>query len=501
VNLADALAASARRTPDRVAISFRGRDITYAELDREADRVAASLIHLGVDAGDRVALWLPNHPAFASAMYGAWRVGSIVVPVHAMLTEPEARYILEDSGASVLFCAEPQYSSATPSLREALGALEQIVVVGAEARPADLSFSGLLEVGTGSFPPVELTEDHLALIAYTSGTSGVPKGAMLRHDNLRANVEQMLATPVATRADDVVLCVLPLFHIFGLNVVLHLSIAVGARIVLFERFDSSIARDAIREQAVTLLAAAPPAYVAWLHDAEGSAGDFGSVRLAISGAAPLPSETFTAFRERFGVTIWEGYGLTETSPALTSTSVGGRPKPGSIGRPLPGVELRLVTDDGDDAEEGDPGQVVVRGANVFGGYWQHPDETAEALRDGWFRTGDIAIADEDGDLYIVDRIRDLILVSGFNVYPKEIEDAVQAHPKVEECAVIGVPDAHTGEQVKALVVLKDGAEASEEELVAFCQTRLASFKVPKIIEFVAQIPRNAAGKVLRRQLR
>jgi long-chain acyl-CoA synthetase len=238
--------------------------------------------------------------------------------------------------------------------------------------------------------------------------------------------------------------------------------------------------------------------VAWLSLADAATEAFRGVRVAVSGAAPLPREVLVGFAERFGVTIWEGYGLTETAPALTSTSVGGEPKPGSIGRPLPGVELRLVNEEGDDVELGDPGEVVVRGPNVFRGYWQHPDDTSRAFSKGWFRTGDVAVADDDGDLYLVDRKRDLILVSGFNVYPKEVEDVLRNHPKITDCAVIGAPDPYHGEQVRAIVVA-DGL--GEQDVIAHCAAALAPYKVPAAVEFTDQIPRNAAGKVLRRVLR
>lgn len=501
MNLSDALSASAARAPERTAVVFRDRLITYRELDDEANRIAAALLHLGVEAGDRIALWLPNHPAFVSAMYGSWRVGAIVVPVHAMLTEPEARHILEDSGARVMFCAEPHYGSTVPALRAALPSLDQVVVVGAETQPGDLTYAAMLESGTGDFPAVEVADDHLALIQYTSGTAGLPKGAMLTHLNLSANLEQMRATPLTTRSDDVTLCLLPLFHIFGLNVVLNLSILEGAEVVLLERFDAADALTAVREHQVTVIAGAPPAYVAWLHLTTAAAADFSSVRVAVSGAAPLPAEVLEGFKERFGVTIWEGYGLTETSPAVTSSSVGGTVKAGSIGRPIPGVEVRLADEDGEDVEDGDPGEVLVRGPNVFRGYWQQPEATAEAFRDGWFRTGDVAVTDDEGDLFIVDRKRDLILVSGFNVYPLEVEIALADHPMVDDCAVVGVPDPYTGERVKALVVVRPGADATEEELIAHCRARLAPYKVPSVVEFRKEIPRNAAGKVLRRTLR
>jgi long-chain acyl-CoA synthetase len=446
--------------------------------------VAAHLIGLGVAPRDRVAIWLPNHPDFVAALYGAWRVGATVVPVHSALTEPEARHILNDSGARILITNEQK------TVGEKVPTLEHLVIV------ADVNVAA-------SPPPItDVADDDLALIAYTAGTSGLPKGAMLTHANLKTNLDQMQQTPIAVHSDDVALCILPLFHIFGLNVVLNLAVSVGARLVLFERFDAASTLDAIRREGVTVVAGAPPVFVSWLGLTDAPADAFGGVRLVISGAAPLPNDLFEGFRDRFGVTIWQGYGLTETSPAVTWAAVGGVAKPGSIGRPLPGVELRLVDEDGDDVEEGDPGEVIVRGPNVFKGYWGHPDETEQAFRDGWFRTGDIGVVDDDGDLFLVDRRNDLIIVSGFNVYPREIEDVLRRHPHVGDCAVVGTHDARSGEAVRAIVVSDPpGESVTEEEIFEFCRRSLAPYKVPASIEFVSEIPRNAAGKVLRRALR
>jgi long-chain acyl-CoA synthetase len=496
-NLADALAATAARSPDAVAVVFEGRSMSYAELEAITARTAAVLAGLDVRPGDRVAIWLPNHPAFATAMYGAWRCGAVVVPVHSALTEPEARHILVDSGAKVVFCGSAQFR-AGQELVHSLPALEHSILLD---DPEGVAGDVHVEIPDVA-PAVEVAHDDLALVAYTAGTSGLPKGAMLTYGNLRANLDQMRGTSIAIEANDVVLCILPLFHIFGLNVVLNLSVDVGAKIVLMERFDPVACIDAIRAEGVTVVAGAPPAYVAWLA-LDGQPSDaFAGVRVAVSGAAPLAKETLVGFRERFGLTIWEGYGLTETAPALTSTAVGGVPKPGSIGRPLPGVEIRLVDEDGSDVEPGDPGEVIVRGPNVFRGYWNRPEDSERAFLDGWFCTGDVAVADDDGDLFIVDRRRDLILVSGFNVYPREVEDVLRRHPNVGDCAVVGDPDPRSGESVRAIVVADPPGESiSPDELVEFCRRSLAPYKVPATVEVVPEIPRNVAGKVLRRELR
>lgn len=486
-NLARLLWQTAERSPGTPAVVYEGVSTTYAELAAQAAEAAAALRAAGVGPGDRVAVWLPNHPAFASTMYGALAVGAVVVPVHAALTIPEARHILSDSGATAAFAGTAQLQTGGDELLEDLG-------VALVAQP----------VGGG--PPAtevaEVGDDHLALIAYTSGTSGVPKGAMLTHANLEANLDQMAATPLAVQPDDVVLCVLPLFHIFGLNVVLNLSVRAGARIVLMERFDPAGSVAAVGEQGVTVVAGAPGVYVSWLGLGDVAPEAFSGVRVAVSGAAPLPREVLAGFAERFGVTIWEGYGLTETSPALTFTGIGGVAKPGSIGRPLRDVQIRLVDETGAEVEPGDPGEIVVRGPNVTSGYWRQPQYTEQAFVDGWFKTGDVGVADDDGDLFIVDRRKDLILVSGFNVYPREVEDVIRRHPNVGECAVVGDPDDQTGERVRAVVVPDPpGETVTPEEILAFCERYLAHYKLPSEIEVVAEIPRNAAGKILRRELR
>jgi long-chain acyl-CoA synthetase len=302
-------------------------------------------------------------------------------------------------------------------------------------------------------------------------------------------------------ADDVVLTVLPLYHIYGLNVVLGTALHAGAAVVLAERFDPGETLDLIDRYRVTVVPGAPPMYSAWLQLPEAGESAFRSVRVALSGAAPLPPEVSVAFRERFGVTIWDSYGLTEAGPGVT-TNAGDDPRPGSIGRPLPGVEIRLVDEAGSDVEDEDPGEIVVRGPNLFAGYWGQERESKEAfLEGGWLRTGDVAVRDDEGYLYLVDRKKDLIIVSGFNVYPAEVEEVLVRHPAVAEAAVVGMPDERTGEAVRALVVLREGASATDEEIIDFARTHLARFKIPKVMEIVPALPKHATGKVLRRAVR
>ena len=490
MNLAHALERTADETPGAVAVVFEGESTTYAAVRHQAVRAAVSLADLGVEPGDRVAIWMPNHPSFISALYGIWRAGAVAVPVHSGLTQPEAAHIFEDAGCSVVFIGHDQLDDAAPWLEDlGMNVLLTRRDAPKSAPPPDQNYPA---------PPiVEVDDDDLALIQYTAGTSGVPKGAMLTHANLRANLDQMRDIPITVRRNDVALCVLPLFHIYGLNVVLNLGISVGAKLILFERFDAVGAVAAIRDQKVTVVAAAPPAYVLWLGLETATKSDFQSLRAAVSGAAPLPKEILSSFRERFGIDIWEGYGLTETSPALTTTAIGGVPKPGCVGRPLPGVEIRLIDEEGEDVDEGDPGEIIVRGPNVFRGYWNRPDETKAAFLDGWFRTGDVGVFDDDGDLFIVDRRRDMVIVSGFNVYPREVEDVIRKHPLVVDVAVVGERDEATGERVRAFVV----GDVAGDDLLDFARKSLAPYKMPREIELVSVIPRNAAGKVLRRELR
>jgi long-chain acyl-CoA synthetase len=492
MDLSQLLRATAARVPAKTAlmVAGSGQTISFEELDREADRVARGLARAGVDKGDRVAIGMPNVPHFVFAYFGILRAGAVVVPLNIMFTEEEVARVLSDSGAAVVLSADPFAN-----------------VVAAAASSLDIKLfttAGWDELETlgGPAPDPDSTEDDLAVLAYTSGTTGDPKGAMLTHGNLLANLDQQMAIPDAhVTEDDVLFLALPLFHIYGLNVTLGLLVMNGAKGVLLDRFEPVPALDVIRQQKVTVLFGAPPMYTAWCATPGADQYDLSSVRLAISGAAPLPTDVLREFRDIFNVEIYEGYGLTETAPTLTSNRMTDRAKPGSVGKPLPGIELRLVDESGNDVELGDPGEIVVRGPNVFKGYWGKEEATRQVFRDGWFRTGDIAVQDEEGYLYLVDRKRDLIIVSGFNVFPSEVETALLLNPKVAEAAVIGQPHPYTGETVKAFVVLESGETATEAELLADVELHLARFKCPTSIELLDSLPHLLTGKVLRRALR
>jgi long-chain acyl-CoA synthetase len=500
-SLAELLPTAAAEHGDAVALVAAERRIGFRELEERSRRAAAALQELGTQSGDRVALVVGNTPAFVEALHGVLRAGAVAAPLNLMSTPEELGAVLQDAEARVAV-VETSYLPAVLAVRDRLASLEQVVVTGGGRAPRrTLSFERLLG-RAGEPSEISPGPDDLAILAYTAGTTAHPKGAMLTHGNLVANLDQIAEVPALREAEsDVVLGALPLFHIFGLNAVLGVALREGASSVLVERFDPAATLDLVSREGVTILPGAPPMFAAWLRAAEGRDADLSSVRLAVSGAAPLPGELLEAFRERFGLTIWEGYGLTETAPAVTTNALGDEARADSIGRVLPGVEVRLVDEHGGEVEEGDPGEIVVRGPNVFRGYWRRPKETEDAFRDGWFRTGDVAYRDEDGYLHIVDRRKDLVIVSGFNVFPKEVEEAVTRHPKVAECAVIGVPDERTGEAVKAIVVPRHGEVVTEEEIMEHCRELLARFKWPRHVEIVEDLPRHESGKLRRRLLR
>jgi long-chain acyl-CoA synthetase len=499
-SLADLVTGSAARRPDTVALIADDRSLTYGQLEDRVRRVAGALSGIGVTKGDRVAILFGTVPEFVEVLHGAWRLGAVAAPVNVMLTPDELGYVLADAEASVVV-TDREFLPSVLAVRDRLADLHHVVVARGRSPRRTESYEKLLARAPDP-PPVTVHPDDLALLGYTAGTTANPKGAMLTQGNLLANLDQMSQVPALHEAEsDVVLLALPLFHIYALNVVLGITLREGATAVLVERFDPVRTLETVKRHRVTVLFGAPRMFAAWLRAAGTKDVDLSSVRLAVSGAAALPAEVLEAFRVRFGITIWEGYGLTETAPALTTTALGSEGRPDSIGLALPGVEIRLVDDDGRDVDEGDPGEIVVRGSNVFAGYWRKPEETEAAFRDGWFRTGDVAFRDDDGYLHIVDRTKDLVIVSGFNVYPREVEEAIASHPAVAECTVIGVPDERTGEAVKAFVVPAAGQSLTEEDVLAHATERLARFKWPKEIAIVKELPKHVTGKVLRRRLR
>jgi long-chain acyl-CoA synthetase len=498
VNVADAVRRAAQRDPGRAALLHGSNAMTWTELDAAADRAAAALLGLGLTAGDRVAIQLGNTFDFPTFYFGALRAGLVAVPANTAYTAPELAYMLTDSGARALVTSSVAAIEAADRLRGDAPALEHVVVAAPSGPDGTVPLSDALGAAAAEPPGQAAGGDALAALIYTSGTSGRPRGAMLSHRALLANLDQCgrIEPPVVV-PDDVVLLALPLFHVYGLNSGLGMVAWAGATGLLVERFDPAEALAVMARQQVTNVLGAPAMYQAWA--AQPAAREaFAAVRLALSGAAPLPADTLAHFA-RLGVRIFEGYGLTETAPVVTSTLVGGVIKPGSVGRPIPGVEVMLLDEDGDPADEDEPGEIAVRGPNVFSGYWPDGQDGPDAA--GWFRTGDVAYADDDGDLHLVDRRKELILVSGFNVYPAEIEAVLGQHPAIAEVAVVGMPDRRSGEAVKAYVVLRPGEALSAAELLDWASAALARFKLPASIEFVDALPHTATGKVIKAQLR
>jgi long-chain acyl-CoA synthetase len=472
VNLAARLLQVAGVRPEGVALRADGVSVTFDGLAVDVERVAAGLAAAGVVADDRVAFALGNHPDFVVAYLGVLAAGAVAVPLNPASPEPEL--------AGQLDVVTPKVQIGSLTGGQTLDALR------AATRLA----------------PVERDDSDLAALLFTAGTAGAPKAAMLTHGNLGSNVAQVQDHPgLRIRPDDVALCVLPLFHVFGLNVVLGTGLASGAATVLVADFHAGETAAVVAREHITVVAGVPSMFAAWLALPPDADGSFEGVRLAVSGAAPLPDDVARGFRERYGVAVREGYGLTEASPIVTTTAIDGLLRPGSIGPPLPGVDVRLVDADGDDVLAGDPGEIWVRGPNVFPGYWHDEAATATVLTpDGWLRTGDIAVADDDGYLSLVDRAKDLVIVSGFNVYPAEVESVLAEHPEIAEVAVVGVDDARTGEALVAFVVPVEGRVPSEATLREFVAARLARYKVPASFELVPSLPRNSLGKLVRRAL-
>ena len=491
-NVADLLTHSVAVRPDRVAIKRDDRELTYAELDDAAARVAGLLRAKGVRPGDRVGIMLPNVEYFPLAYFGALRAGAAVVPMNVLLKEREVAFYLSDSGTKVLL-AWHQFANAAHG--------------GADRTDADcvLVEPGEFEALIGRCEPLaevaERAPDDTAVILYTSGTTGTPKGAELTHDNLLRNVE---VTVGVFGLDDgaVTLGALPLFHAFGQTCALNATMAVGGTLTLIPRFDGGHALETIERDRVTVFEGVPTMYAAMLNHPRAGETDTSTLETCVSGGAAMPVELMRAFEERFDCKILEGYGLSETSPVASFNRHDRERKPGSIGLPIDGVEMRVTGNDGGALPQGEAGEVEIRGHNVMKGYWQRADATAEAMTaDGWFKTGDIGRVDEDGYFFIVDRKKQLVIRGGYNVYPREIEEVIYEHPDVREAAVIGIPHDELGEEVAAAIALKDGAAATPADLRAFVKERVAAYKYPRHVWLVDELPKGPTGKILKREIK
>ncbi|WP_412517308.1 long-chain fatty acid--CoA ligase [Actinomadura madurae] len=502
-NLASILDVTAGAEPDRPLVHVDGATLTFGQVDDRARRVAAGLTAIGLRPGDRVMVQLPNVPEFVYVYFAILKTGLTMVPANPMLAPREIAYQVADSGAAALIVHASSLASARAGTREARGV--RLIVVGDGDGDGDgsgeLDFSTLLESGRAGVSHATGPDDT-AVVLYTSGTTGRPKGAELTHFQLYMNCT-VTGELLRLGAGDVMTGVLPLFHVFGLSSVLNVAVRYGVPLVLVRRFSPDAVIDAIERHRITVFSGVPTMYVALLH-ADLRGRKVGSLRLGMSGGASMPAEVIRGIERKYpGLVLLEGYGLSETASVASFNIDAERRKVGSIGRPVWGIEMRVVDAGGDECPPGGEhvGEIVIRGHNVMKGYLGKPDETAAAVRGGWFHTGDLGHRDEDGYFYVVDRLKDLIIRGGYNVYPREVEEVLYAHPDVVEAAVVGRPHGRLGEEIEAHVVLRAGGRAGAGELDAHCRARLAAYKCPRAFHLVDRLPKGATGKVLKRELR
>jgi long-chain acyl-CoA synthetase len=490
MNLATNLTTSTERDSDHVAVKLDDAELTYAQLDEASARVAGLLRAHGVEPGDRVGVMLPNVPYFPVAYYGILRAGGVVVPMNVLLKKREVAFYLRDPEAKLLFAWHGFAEDAQAGADEA--GVECLLVEPGE-----------FETLVGEAEPVtevhDADDEDTAVILYTSGTTGTPKGAELTHANLSRNAEVSRGL-FGAGADTVVLGCLPLFHSFGQTCAMNTTILAGGTLTLIPRFDPGKALEIMARDEVNVFMGVPTMYGALLHHPDRDDADLSRLKLCASGGSALPVELMHAFEKAFGAKILEGYGLSETSPVASFNHPDRERKPGSIGTPVDGVEMKVVDDDGNEVDQGEVGEIAVRGHNVMKGYWRKPDATEETVKDGWLHTGDMAQIDEDGYFFIVDRKKDLIIRGGYNVYPREIEEVLYEHPAVREAAVLGVPHDEYGEEVAAAVALKDGEEVSAEALRDFVKEQVAAYKYPRRVWFVDDLPKGPTGKILKREI-
>ncbi len=491
MNLASIVEESSDRAPKAVAVRLGEAALTYAELDERSARLATLLEQRGLAQGDRIGVMLPNVLEFPIAYYGVLRAGGVVVPMNVLLKRREIAFYLEDSGAKLLlawhgFCEEARDGAADAGA--------ELIEVEPEA------FAELLSANDPRPGLAETEEEDTAVILYTSGTTGKPKGAELTHFNLSRNADIASRTTCMIEAGDVVLGALPLFHSFGQTVSMNASLRVGATLTLVPKFDPGEVLETMQRDRVTHFYGVPTMYGALLHHPGHEQFDTSTLRICITGGASMPVEVLRGFEGEFGCELLEGYGLSETSPVACSNHPGRERKPGAIGTPLEEVEMKVVDEDDNEVAQGEVGEIVIRGHNVMKGYWKRPDATAEAMRGGWFHSGDMARIDEDGYFFIVDRKKDMIIRGGYNVYPREVEEVLYEHPKVREAAVLGVPDEQWGEEIGAAVVLHEGEQLAPDEVSEFVKARIAAYKYPRLVWFLDDLPKGPTGKILKREI-
>ncbi len=525
ITLSASLARTAQKYPDVTAMIMMGKQLSWAQVDELANRLANALADLGIKAGDKVALSMPNIPQMLISAYAVWRLGATVVMVNPLYTEREMAYQLGDSGCTACVCMDllvPRINKlkadtgvqtvVAAHIRDYLPGLKKLMFplvkkgLHRKLQPSDDAhdFLDLVAKYPAEPPAVEIKPDDTAALLYTGGTTGISKGVVLSHRHCMTVVQQMEAWFQGAReGNERLIAIFPFFHVAGFTAMMNQSVYKGYTLILVPRPDPKTVLDMTKKYKPTYFGCVPTIYVGLLNLPGFKDTDFSYIRGCLSGAAPLAAETIREFEAAVGAQIVEVYGMTESATLCHGNPWGGVGKPGSVGVAIPDTDCKIVDveDDSREMPQGEPGEILIKGPQVFQEYYQKPEETAQALRGGWFHTGDIGYLDEEGYLFIVDRKSDMIIAGGYNIYPRDIDEVLYEHPKVAEACALGVPDPYRGETVKAFIVAREGETIAAEELDAFCRERLAAYKVPKQWEFMAELPKSAIGKVLRRELK
>lgn len=507
MNLSEQLSITAGNYPDKTAFVFQDKETSYSELEGAVRKFASQLEKMGYQKGDHIALVVGNSPYYVIGMYGALRMGAVVIPINPLYTAREMNYMLKNGDVKAVITMDVLLEKFTEIADDLPGIQHYISCETGKAFEMNdptitskmKSFSEIIAFGDPNFEAPEVAGDDLAIILYTSGTTGQPKGAMLSHQNLYSNATDV-ADYLKINGDDGVIAALPMFHVFCLTVSLNAPLMNGGTILIMPKFSPQEVFRIAKTYKATIFAGVPTMYNYLLQSAQGNADDFTGIRLCISGGASMPVSLLKAFEEAFHVIVSEGYGLSEAAPVTSFNPLDRPRKPGSIGQSIMNVKNKVVDELGEEVAAGEVGELIVQGPNVMQGYYKMPEETAATLKEGWLHTGDMARMDDEGYFYIVDRKKDMILVGGYNVYPREVEEVLYAHPNVVEVAVVGVPDPNTGEAVVCYVVSNDSS-LTDTVVRDFCEAHLAQYKIPSKIEFLNELPKNTTGKILRKNLR
>jgi long-chain acyl-CoA synthetase len=492
----DYLLDAAAQSPTASALEFMGKPVSYLALAERARKLATGLAAHDIAPGSSIGLMLPNIPHFAEALYGSWINGNVVVPMNVLLTAPEIRYLLDDSAIRALFVFEMFLPNVEAAIAD-MATPPRLFVIGNAGR--HVPYAALIDGRSEATPRLSQVDDPHLLTIYTSGTTGKPKGAIISNRNVIAQLD-MVDALFETQPDDRSLCVLPLFHVFALNAVLNSCIRHRTTVVLHPKFEVAATLNSLQNDRITVFSGVPTMYFYLLKQVGDADVRFPQLRHCVSGGAAMPLDVMRSFEEKFNVPIYEGYGLTETTVSVCCNRPGAK-KAGSVGKPFPGVQLKIVDDDGREVASGARGEVLIKSANIMQGYLNRPEATAETVVDGWLHTGDVGCVDEEGFVFIVDRKKDLIIKGGYNIYPREIEEVLYQMPGVAEAAVVGVQDEAKGEHVRAVISVRPGAELDQPAIEEYLSQNLAKYKLPSEYIFMTELPKGPTGKILKRELR